>query len=217
MLHRKNIFIFSLQIFFQEYIVVMLQCNKTILKEIEMEKAFEQGAVQARDVLDAFVGIGNMAFGAVERFAALNLNAAKTMLDDGAKFVKEASEKRDFQELATLQQSFVQPQIAQGISYMRSVFEIAAQSRDDFEKVIDSRRELVSKQADAVFANVVKHAPAGSDVVVSGMKSVVAAAASMSENVSRTTRQMVEIGDANVSAALSAAASATKSSQKKKS
>lgn len=168
--------------------------------------------------IENMLTIANSAFANVERLAALNLNTARTLLEDTLANTKSLLAAKDMQELITLQTSLAQPLVEKAVAYNRSVYEIATQSQEEVSKLVEAQIAELNKNLAAALDKAAKSAPAGSDVAVAAVKSAIAAANSAYDNVSKAAKQVAEIAEANVAAAtnatVKAVGTAAKSSKK---
>ncbi|MBI4755618.1 MAG: phasin family protein [Betaproteobacteria bacterium] len=164
----------------------------------------EQFAAANKANVETVLGLANSAFAGAERLAALNLNVARTLLQDTVANAKYLMGAKDAQELATLQASLAQPAIEKMVGYSRSVYEIATQTQEEVSKALESRFAELNSVVGSALDNAVKSAPAGSDVAVAAVKSALAAANSAYDSMTKAARQVAELAEANVSAATDA-------------
>ncbi len=154
--------------------------------------------------VEAFLTLANTAFASAERLAALNLNTARSFLEDGMANAKALLGAKDLQQLVSLQSTLAQPSVEKLVSYSRNVYEIATQTQEEVSKIVESQFAEVNKNVASALDKAVKNAPAGSDVAVAAVKSAIAAANSAYDNMSKAAKQVAEIAEANMAAATSA-------------
>lgn len=164
----------------------------------------EQFATANKAAVDAMLTLANTALASAERIAALNLNTARSMLEDGVANAKAMLGAKDAQELFAVQASLAQPSLEKAVAYTRSVYEITAQSKEEITKLIEAQSAEFQKQTLALLEKAAKNAPAGSEVAVSAVKSAIAAATSAFDNMNKAARQVADIAEANVAAATNA-------------
>src|SRR5690348_12405145 len=138
----------------------------------------------------ALLAVANAQFGAFESVFEESVNNTRALL--GAK---------DVQEFVTLQNSFAQPAIEKAIAYSKSVYEVATEANSEFSKVAERRVAEWNENFVSLLDKVSKNAPAGSDVAVAAVKSMLAAANSAYDNMNKVAKQATEIAEANVAAA----------------
>jgi hypothetical protein len=100
-----------------------------------------------------------------------------------------------------LQSTLATPAIEKAIAYSKSVYEVATETNAELSKVAEKRVAEWNENFTALLDKAVKNAPAGSDVAVAGIKSMLAAANSAYDNFAKVTKQATEIAEANVAAA----------------
>ncbi|MBL8490525.1 MAG: phasin family protein [Rhodocyclaceae bacterium] len=164
----------------------------------------EQLAGANKANVEALLTVANTAFASAERLAALNLNTARAILEDGVANAKAMLGAKDVQEFLSLQASLAQPAIEKAVAYSKSVYEIASQTQEEFSKVLESGFAEVNKSVVTALDKAAKNAPAGSDVAVAAVKSAIAAANSAYDSMTKAAKQVAEIAEANVAAATSA-------------
>lgn len=193
-----------------------------LIKEIAMSYIAnpEQLAAANKSAVDSLLTLANTALASAERVAALNLNTARSILEDGVANTKALLGVKDAQEAIALQSSLAQPSIEKAVAYSRSVYEISAQTQEEVSKVFESQFAEFQKQFAVLLDKVAKSAPAGSDVAVAAVRSAIAASNSAFDSMNKAAKQVAEITEANVAAATNATvkavgATATTASKKK--
>jgi phasin family protein len=164
----------------------------------------EQFASTNKASVETMMTLANTAFASAERVAALNLNTARSMLEDAVSNAKALLGAKDVQELISLQTALAQPAVERMVAYSRSVYEISAQTQEEFSKVFESQLTEVNRNVAAALDKAAKSAPAGSDVAVAAVKSAIAAANSAFDSMNKAAKQVAEIAEANVAAATNA-------------
>ena len=164
----------------------------------------EQLAGANKANVEAMLTLANTAFASAERFAALNLNTARAVLEDSVNNAKALLGAKDLQEAISLQATLAQPSVEKAVSYSRSVYEISAQTQEEFSKLVEAQFAEVNKNVATSLDKAAKSAPAGSDVAVAAVKSAIAAANSAYDTMSKAPKQVAEIAEANVAAATNA-------------
>ncbi|MDR0996389.1 MAG: phasin family protein [Zoogloeaceae bacterium] len=179
----------------------------------------EQFAVTNKAAVDSILALANTALASAERIAALNLNTARSVLEDSVANTKALLGAKDVQEALSLQSSMAQPSVEKAVAYTRSVYEISAQTKEELAKLVEAKFADFQKQIAAVLDQASKSSPAGSDVAVAAVKSAISAANAAFDNMNKAAKQVSEIAEANVAAATNAtvkAVGATTAAGKKK-
>jgi phasin family protein len=164
----------------------------------------EQFAAANKASVEAMLSLANTALASAERIAALNLNTASSLLEDGVANTKAILGAKDPQEAMAVQASLAQPNVEKAVAYTRSVYEISAQSKEEVSKLLEGQFGDFQKQVAGLLDKAAKSAPAGSDVAVNAVKSAIAAATSAFDSMNKAAKQVAEIAEANVAAATNA-------------
>lgn len=174
----------------------------------------EQFAATNKANIETLLTLANSSFASAERFAALNLNTARSILEDSIANAKSLLGAKDVQELLSLQSALAQPLVEKAVAYNRSVYEIASQSQEEVSKLVEAQIAELNKNLAVALDKAAKSAPAGSDVAVAAVKSAIAAANSAYDSVSKAAKQVAEIAEANVAAATNATVKAVTATAK---
>lgn len=174
----------------------------------------EQFAATNKANIETLLTMANAAFASAERLAALNLNTARSFMEDGVTNTKALMGAKDVQEFVSLQTALAQPTVEKMVAYARSIYEIATQNQDEVSKLMEGQMAEVNKGVAAALDKAAKSAPAGSDVAVAAVKSAIAAANSAYDSMSKAAKQVAEIAEANVAAATNATVKAVGTAQK---
>ena len=148
--------------------------------------------------VEAILALASSQFAAIEKFASLNANAVKAAFEDSLANARALAGAKDVQELLNLQSTFAQPAIEKAIAYSKSVYEVATQTNGEFSKVAERRVAEWNENFVSLLDKAAKNAPAGSDVAVSAVKQMIAAANSAYDNFNKVAKQATEIAEANV-------------------
>ena len=151
--------------------------------------------------LEAILSLASTQFAAIEKFASLNANAVKTVFEDSLANARALAGAKDVQEIVNLQSTFAQPAIEKAIAYSKSVYEVATEANAELSRVGERRVAEWNENFVSLLDKVSKNAPAGSDVAVAAVKSMLAAANSAYDNMNKVAKQATEIAEANVAAA----------------
>ena len=174
----------------------------------------EQFAASNKAGVDAMLSVASAAFASTERLAALNLNTARSLLEDAITNAKSLLAAKDVQELMSLQSALAQPMVEKAVAYSRSVYEIMSHSQEEVSKLVEAQVAELNKNVAEALDNAAKSAPAGSDVAVAAVKSAIAAANSAYDSVNKAAKQVAEMAEANVTAATNATVKAVGSASK---
>lgn len=161
----------------------------------------EQIQAAGKANVDTMLSFAQMHFAAIEKLAALNANAVKSAFEDSLSNTRALFGAKDVQEFVGLQSTLAAPAIEKALAYSKSVYDVATGANAELSKVAEQRVAEWNESFTALLDKAVKNAPAGSDVAVAGLKSMLAAANSAYDNFSKVTKQATDIAEANVAAA----------------
>jgi len=175
-----------------------------------MYQAPEQLMAMNKANLEAAVHFAGIALEGTERMLELQLKIAKSMFADGVQQAKALSEVKDIQEFARFKSTIAQPSLEKATSYAKSVYDVAAATQTEINKLVEEQVSEFNKQVVTGLDKMVKSAPAGSEAAVAAVKSAISAVNSAYDNLSKSAKQVAEMTQANVEAATSHVAHASK-------
>src|SRR3954470_23713198 len=161
----------------------------------------EQIQAAQKATVEALLAVANAQFAAFEKLANINAGAVKSVFEDSMANTRALLGAKDVQEFVTLQNSFAQPAIEKAIGYSKSLYEVATEANAELTRVGERRVAEWNENFVSLLDKVSKNAPAGSDVAVAAVKSMLAAANSAYDNMNKVAKQATEIAEANVAAA----------------
>ncbi len=161
----------------------------------------EQIQAAGKANIEAMISMATTQLGAVEKLAKLNADVFKSAFEDGVANLRALAGAKDVQEYLSLQSSFAQPAIEKAIAYSKSVYELATETSTEMSKLAERRIAEWNENIVSFLEMAAKNAPAGSDVAVSAVKQMIAAANSAYDNFAKVAKQATEIAEANVNAA----------------
>jgi len=161
----------------------------------------EQIQAANKATVETFLAVANAQFTALEKLTSLNTTVVRSAFEDSIANTRALVGAKDVQEFVGLQNAFAQPAIEKAIAYSKSVYEVATQTNTEFTKATERRVTEWNENFVSLLDKAAKNAPAGSDVAVSAVKQMLAAANSAYDNFNKVTKQATEIAEANVAAA----------------
>ena len=161
----------------------------------------EQIQATSKANVETILSLATSQFGTIEKLASLNANAIKAAFEDSIANTRALAGAKDVQEFVNLQSTFAQPAIEKAIAYSKSVYEVATQTNAEFSKLAEKRVAEWNENFVSLLDKAVKNAPAGSDVAVTAVKQMIAAANAAYDNLTKVSKQATEIAEANVAAA----------------
>lgn len=175
-----------------------------------MYQAPEQLMAWNKSNLEAAVRFAGIALEGAERMLEVQLKAAKSAFADGVQQAKMLADVKDPQEFAQLKNTLVQPSLEKATSYVKSVYDVAAATQSEINKLVEEQVSEFNKQVVTGLDKVVKSAPAGSEIAVAAVKSAISAVNSTYDNLSKSAKQFAEMSQANIEAATSQVVHASK-------
>ena len=174
----------------------------------------EQIASASKAQIDGLLTLANTAFAGMERLAALNLNTARSLLEDSAGSARALLAAKDLPSFIAIQGSLLQPAVDKAVLWSRSAYDIGTATREELGKTLESQMAEASQTLDSTLDEMIKHVPAGTEAAasasVSAIKSALGAANSAYETLSKATQQAGEYAASNFAPAAKAASKTKK-------
>jgi phasin family protein len=161
----------------------------------------EQIQAAGKANVETLLAVANAQFAAFEKLANISAGAVKSAFEDSIANARALLGAKDVQEFVTLQSTFAQPAIEKAIAYSKSVYEVTTDANAELSKVAERRVAEWNENFVLLLDKVSKNAPAGSDVAVAAVKSMLAAGNAAYDNLTKVAKQATEIAEANVAAA----------------
>jgi phasin family protein len=158
----------------------------------------EQIQAANKTIVETLLAVANAQFVAFEKLANINASAVKSTFEDSIANTRALLGAKDVQEFVTLQNAFAQPAMEKAIAYSKSVYEVATEANSEFTKVAERRVAEWNENFVTLLDTVSKNAPAGSDVAVAAVKSMLAAGNAAYDNLTKVAKQATEMVEANV-------------------
>ena len=158
--------------------------------------------------LALFTTLTGKAFEGVEKFIELNLNAAKSYLEESSAATKQLLAAKDPQEFFNLSAAQAQPTAEKVLAYSRHLANIATSTQAEFTHAAEAQIAETNRKVLSLIDEVSKNAPAGSEQFVSLFKTSIDNANASYDHISKTTKQAVEALEANLNNAVSTATKA---------
>lgn len=153
-------------------------------------------------------------FEGLEKLVELNLQAAKTSLDEASAHTRALLSVKDAQELLALQSNALQPVAEKAAAYGRHLYDITSSTSAEVSRLAENQIADVQKKMAAVVDSALKNAPAGTENAAVLVKSAVAAANNAFDTLQRTAKQASDVAQANLQAMTSTAVKASQSATK---
>lgn len=182
------------------------------------QSSFDHLIANQKSALDSLYRLSNISLNTGEKIVQHHLAIARDALDGQLEHHKSALAAKDLNQLLSIGASLAKPQVEQGVSYYRGLYDIQASAQDEFIKLVEHSNGELNKSISSVL-DWYSQSSGNSDLAVAAVKSAISAANSAFENANKTVRQVANIAEASVNAATSATVRAVDSvqpSQRKK-
>lgn len=176
------------------------------------QSAFDSLVANQKSALDTLFRFSNISLNTTEKIARHHLSTARNALDAQLEHHQSALAAKGLNQLLSLGTSFAKPQVEQGASYYRGLYDIHASAQDDYIKLFEHGHEELNKSISSLL-DWYSQSSGNSDLAVAAVKSAISAANSAFENANKTVRQVANIAEASVNAATSATVRAVDSVQ----
>lgn len=182
-----------------------------------MTTAQQQFADFTTEQVELGLRFARISLDSTERFVKLQLEAAKSALEENAKNAKAIAGVKDVQDALALRQKISESALDGSVAYSRNLYEISSQAQSELSHLFEERSTAFNKNVVSGLDRFVKSAPAGADVAVAAVKSTVQATAAAVDSLTKAAKQVTDFADASMKAATTATADAVKSASRKSS
>lgn len=170
----------------------------------------EQFAQVQKATIDLFQAITLKSLEGFEKIAELNVQAIKSSVEESGEQFKSLLSAKDAKALSDWSMAGAQPAADKVGSYAKHVYDIANECGTEIARLVEKQFAESNKQLNASIEAMAKNAPAGTEGIVTLVKSAVTAANNAYEQVNKATKQAVEVAEANIAAAAKTARPAKK-------
>ncbi len=165
--------------------------------------------------IETFFGLGARALEGTEKLAALNLQTVKRLLGETQETTLAAASSKNPQELIAQQFSAqtLTHAVDKAIAYWRHAYEIVTATADEITKLIEADAGKAKTKWLSALDDAAKNAPAGTEHVVTLMRTALDGANHAYDGLQKATRQATAVAETSVEritdSALKSAAGAT--------
>ncbi len=146
--------------------------------------------------------------GVAEHLTALNLNTARSMMDDALALNQSMLAVREPKALVELQLATITPSLQKGFAYAKTLGEISTQAQTELLKLVEASMSQWLQGVIVTLEGLNRNAPVGSDFAVQALKTAVVNASSAYEGATQLVKQVSEVAQANADQAAAAAVEA---------
>ncbi|MGZ5229219.1 MAG: phasin family protein [Burkholderiales bacterium] len=164
--------------------------------------------------VEAALRFAGLALEGAERLIDLQMKTAKSALADGLQSARVLASVKDFDQLAALKDTLVQPSLEKATAYAKEVYDVATGTQAEFGKLVEEQVAEFNRQVISTLDQIVKTAPAGSEVGIAAMKSTLAAVNSGFDNFTKVAKQFGEATQNNIEVVANQTIEAAKKAKK---
>ena len=153
---------------------------------------FEQFTANQKTAVANLFELSNSLFDNAQGLVKLNLQAAKTTLQEAQETTLAAFAIKDPKELVELQTRLLKAAPEKAASYLRHVQAIATTSGTEVRQFVETAATDVKAEITTLVDSAVKNAPAGSENAVALVKSAVTAATTAFETAQASAKEATD-------------------------
>jgi len=161
----------------------------------------EQIAAIGKAQLDASVRFASIAAEGAEKLLDLHLKNAKVTFNETVKSAKALSELKDVSEVASWAGTSFQPSFDKAAAYAKTFYDVATGTQQEISALLEEQVAGFNKSVSVALDAAFKSAPAGSESAVAAAKSVIDVANSVYDSISKATKQLSTLTEANIATA----------------
>jgi len=151
--------------------------------------AWNQAAVEAA------MSYARTSLATAEQLVKLNLEAARTALEQNSKATRDLLAADDPEKLMALRGKLAQTSVEQAASYANSIYEIVAGTQAQLAQMFESSIARFSKDVSESAEKLGRSAPGG-ELSVAALKSTLSATSAMMDTLNQATRQFAQLSEA---------------------
>jgi phasin family protein len=148
--------------------------------------------------------VANTTFDGIERLAALNLTASRSVMEVSLANFNALLGAKDVASFVSLQKELAKPSIEKSVEYSRNVIAIAGEAKEKIAKEVEVHVAETNAKVAGMVEKALASAPVGSEVAVAAVKTAIKAANDTYEGVNKAAKQAAEVAEASVTAAAKA-------------
>lgn len=158
----------------------------------------EQFTQMNTEALETLQAVATKSFEGFEKLAELNLQTIKSSMTESNEQIKTLLGAKDPKALTELAATAGKPAAEKVAAYSKSFYDIASQTGAEIAKLFEKQIAEGNKQFAASIDAMAKNAPAGSEGVMTFVKSAMSAANTAYEQVNKAGKQVAEMAEANL-------------------
>jgi phasin family protein len=175
----------------------MLHCSNLFIHTGAPMNTPENLAASSKEAVESLLALTSKSFEGVEKLVELNLQTARSSLEDSAETAKSLLGAKDPQEFFALQAGLFQPAAEKALAYGRQLYDITTAAQAEFTKLAEAQVSGAQQQVLAMVETATKNAPAGSENAVALVKSAITAANNALESAQKAAKQAASVAESN--------------------
>ena len=175
----------------------------------------EQISAAKKANLETLAQLSRKTFDGVEKLMELNLQVAKTLMQENVEHIQDSSKAKDIKDYFAMQASFIQPLTEKAISYSRHFYNIANETQTELTEVSKSDMQNRAENIQKMMADMTVNIPGSSDAMVNLIKQAVANANATFESTQKAVKQAIDMSNHQTQAATESALKASEKIFKK--
>lgn len=181
----------------------------SLFKETIMALTPEQITAANKANMETLANLTRKAFDGIEKLLELNIQVAKTVMDEQVSHIQSTANVKDAQELMSLQAKFVQPLAQKAISYGRHLHNIAYETQSALIETSKLDFQDRSKRIQSIISEMTSNAPSSADAMMNVIKQAMANANQVYESSQRAIKQAVDMSSHQAKTATESAVKAS--------
>jgi phasin family protein len=171
----------------------------------------EQTSAANKANLETLTQLSRKAFDGVEKLMELNLQVAKTLMQESVDHLQDTSKAKDVKEFLGMQANFLQPMAEKAIAYNRHFYTIANETQANLSEITKTDIEIRTAHIQNLISEISAQNPGSSDAMVNMIKQAVSNANTAFEASQKALKQAIDMSSHQTQ---SATESAFKASEK---
>ena len=164
--------------------------------------------------VEAALRFAGVALESAERLFGVQMRVAKSAIADSMESARALTNVRDLDQLAALKDTVVQPSFEKATAYAKEVYDVAAATQADLSRLVEEQVSEFNRNIVSTLDQLVKTAPAGSEVGIAAMKSTLAAVNSGFDNLTKVAKQFGDATQNNIEVVANQTIEAAKKAKK---
>jgi len=154
-----------------------------------------------RATVETAARLGRISVDSAERVATLQLEFAKSSLEQATRAARAVAGARDVQELLALRARNAENAVEKLMGYSRGLYEVASDAQAELSRLAEERMSTFQKAVSEGVEQAARSVPAGGDVAAAAIKSSLAATTAAFDSFSKAAKHVASYADAGVRAA----------------